>query len=116
MSTFLRIERFSVFLAAIAIYFWLGHPFWLFALLILAPDLSFIAYIAGPRVGAIVYNTLHTYLAPAFLVLATLMTGWQTGFAIALIWIAHIAGDRALGYGLKHVTGFKDTHLGKIGS
>jgi hypothetical protein len=30
---------------------------------------------------------------------------------IALIWIAHIAFDRLLGFGLKYPTQFKDTHL-----
>ena len=25
--------------------------------------------------------------------------------------VGHVAGDRLLGYGLKHTTGFKDTHL-----
>ncbi len=35
---------------------------------------------------------------------------------VAAIWIAHIAMDRALGYGLKpSPTGFTDTHLGRIG-
>jgi hypothetical protein len=29
----------------------------------------------------------------------------------ALIWLAHIGIDRALGYGLKYPTFFKDTHL-----
>ena len=28
---------------------------------------------------------------------------------------AHVGWDRALGYGLKLPTGFKDTHLGRIG-
>lgn len=35
--------------------------------------------------------------------------------AVALIWIAHIAVDRALGYGLKLSSSFQDTHLGRIG-
>ena len=39
---------------------------------------------------------------------------WMRG-ALALILLAHIAADRALGYGLKYATGFKDTHLGQIG-
>ncbi|MDB5619562.1 MAG: hypothetical protein JWQ24_3800 [Tardiphaga sp.] len=34
---------------------------------------------------------------------------------IALIWLAHIGLDRALGYGLKYVAGFRFTHLGRIG-
>ncbi|MDD9911252.1 MAG: DUF4260 family protein, partial [Ahrensia sp.] len=38
-----------------------------------------------------------------------------SSLAIALIWAAHISGDRALGYGLKYESNFKHTHLGKIG-
>ena len=30
---------------------------------------------------------------------------------LALIWVAHIAADRAMGFGLKYPTEFKDTHL-----
>ena len=37
---------------------------------------------------------------------------WQ---AVALVWFAHIGMDRALGYGLKYETDFRDTHLGRIG-
>jgi hypothetical protein len=33
---------------------------------------------------------------------------------LLLIWIAHIGLDRAIGYGLKYPTGFRDTHLGKV--
>jgi len=28
--------------------------------------------------------------------------------------VAHIGFDRALGYGLKYPSGFKDTHLGRV--
>ena len=35
--------------------------------------------------------------------------------SVALIWAAHIGFDRALGYGLKHQSGFSDTHPGRIG-
>jgi hypothetical protein len=34
---------------------------------------------------------------------------------VAAVWIAHIAIDRALVYGLKPSTGLQDTHLGRIG-
>ena len=33
---------------------------------------------------------------------------------LCTIWVAHIGFDRALGYGLKYATAFKDTHLGKV--
>jgi len=35
--------------------------------------------------------------------------------SIAMIWLAHIGIDRALGYGLKYAAGFGYTHLGRIG-
>jgi hypothetical protein len=33
---------------------------------------------------------------------------------IGLIWTAHIGVDRAIGYGLKYRSGFKDTHLQRV--
>jgi hypothetical protein len=35
--------------------------------------------------------------------------------SIAMIWMAHIGIDRALGLGLKYDVGFSFTHLGRIG-
>jgi hypothetical protein len=35
--------------------------------------------------------------------------------SIAMIWLAHIGFDRALGYGLKYAGGFGFTHLERIG-
>ena len=34
--------------------------------------------------------------------------------SFVLIWFAHIEWDRALGYGLKYPTFFKDTHLQRV--
>jgi hypothetical protein len=34
---------------------------------------------------------------------------------VAAILAAHVGFDRALGYGLKLPTSFRDTHLGRIG-
>ena len=33
---------------------------------------------------------------------------------VGLIWTAHIGIDRAIGYGLKYRTGFKDTHMQRV--
>lgn len=33
---------------------------------------------------------------------------------LALIWLAHIGADRALGYGLKYPMRFGDTHLQRV--
>ena len=40
-----------------------GSWLW-FAILFLAPDLSFLAYRASPAVGAIAYNAVHSTLGP----------------------------------------------------
>ncbi|TIQ35202.1 MAG: DUF4260 family protein [Mesorhizobium sp.] len=111
----IRLEWTAAAVAAIVVYAMTGVSWWLFALLILAPDLSMLGYLAGPRAGAVSYNALHILIAPLALVLAGVLFAGPIATAVALIWIAHIAIDRALGYGLKLSTGFQDTHLGRIG-
>ena len=110
-----RLEWVSAAAVAIVFYAMSGVSWWLFALLILAPDLSMLGYLAGPRVGAVAYNALHILIAPLVLGIAGVLLAGPITTAVALIWIAHIAIDRALGYGLKLPTGFQDTHLGRIG-
>ena len=115
LRTLLRLEGLALFAGMTLLYAVWGGSWWVYALLFLVPDLSFAGYLAGPRVGAIIYNAAHSYMAPM-----TLMT---TGFAltspltlsIAMIWLAHIGFDRTLGYGLKYFAGFGFTHLGRIG-
>jgi hypothetical protein len=111
----LRLEWAAVMAAAIAGYLLLDGSWQLFVLLILAPDLAMLGYLAGPAVGAIVYNALHILVWPVILFFAGLYADNTLAMQMATIWVAHIAMDRALGYGLKLPTGFTDTHLGKIG-
>ena len=113
--TILRLEGFAVFAAALALYVHLGASWALFAALLLAPDLAMAGYLAGPRVGAAAYNLVHTTFAPLALGAAGLALAAPQVEALALIWLAHIGADRALGYGLKYATGFGDTHLGRFG-
>ena len=113
--TLLRLEGLTLFAGMTFVYGFWGGPWWLYFVLFLAPDLSFLGYLAGPRVGARVYNAAHATIIP----MAMLTVGF--GFApplvlsLALIWLAHIGFDRALGYGLKYQAGFGFTHLGRIG-
>jgi Domain of unknown function (DUF4260) len=86
-----------------------------FAILFLAPDLSFIAYLSDAKTGAIVYNAAHSYMAPVALLTTGFAVGEPLTLSLAMIWLAHIGIDRALGYGLKYQTGFGFTHLGRIG-
>jgi hypothetical protein len=111
----LRIEGAFIFAIAIVLYARLGESWWLFAILFLAPDLSFLGYLAGARAGAIAYNALHTTAGPIVLALAGLFVPYEPAMAVALIWLAHCGIDRALGYGLKYQAGFGFTHLGRIG-
>ncbi|TKB06494.1 MAG: DUF4260 family protein, partial [Mesorhizobium sp.] len=54
-------------------------------------------------------------ILPVLLALVGSVFDNAMAIAVALIWIAHIAIDRALGYGLKLSSSFQDTHLGRIG-
>lgn len=74
-----------------------------------------IGYLAGPRIGAASYNAAHTTVFPLLLLAASLGLGNAMAAGLALVWLAHIGLDRAVGYGLKYVSGFNDTHLGPLG-
>jgi len=100
-----------VFALAVWSYFALDGPLWLFAALALAPDLSMLGYLAGPRVGSQTYNVAHTYALPAVLGAAGYWTDVAVAVLVALVWAGHIGADRLVGYGLKHESGFKQTHL-----
>jgi len=111
----LRLEGLVLFAVMMLLYVHWGASWWLFALLFLAPDLSFIAYLARPKIGALVYNAAHSTVAPAALMFVGLSLTAPLLLSIATIWLAHIGIDRSLGYGLKYSAGFAFTHLGRIG-
>jgi hypothetical protein len=115
VTTFLRLEGLVIFSLAIAAFNMLGGNWWIFALLILAPDLSMLAWFAGPKTGARIYNLVHTYTLPAALGAVAFALGAMWLVPIALIWVAHIGLDRAIGYGLKYPESFRHTHLGVMG-
>lgn len=108
----LRLENLAILAGAIACYTWLQASWWLFALLILVPDATMVGYIHSPRSGAAIYNAGHWYGLPAVMGAIGVIRHDDTMIAIALIWVAHIAFDRMLGFGLKYPKGFKVTHLG----
>jgi Domain of unknown function (DUF4260) len=114
-AVLLRAEGLAVGVAGLALYIHGDYALWPLFVFLLAPDLSFVGYAAGPGVGAVAYNAAHTYVLPVALAASCLLTG-DPGLPvqIALIWAAHIGIDRFLGYGLKYPTAFKDTHLGRV--
>lgn len=115
MTSLLRAEGAALFLGTTLFYLISDSPWELYAILFFAPDLGFLGYLAGPRVGALVYNALHTTIAPLLLAVGGLVILWPMAGTITLIWLAHIGFDRMLGYGLKYGSSFHDTHLGRIG-
>ena len=115
VRTLLRLEGVVLFAGMTMLYALWDGSWWVYAILFLAPDLSFAAYLAGPKAGAIIYNAAHSYLGPVALMTLGLAMAAPLTLSIAMIWLAHIGIDRALGYGLKYQAGFAFTHLGRIG-
>jgi len=111
---FLRLEGLALFAAAVAAYIYLRGSAWLFIVLLLAPDLALLAYLANPKLGSVVYNLAHTILVAGLLCAAALLLNSESLLLIGLIWLAHIGMDRAVGYGFKYPTSPKDTHLGRV--
>jgi len=111
----LQVEALAVFIAAAAAFGRLGGDYiWLIPALLI-PDLAVAGYLAGPRIGAFVYNLIHNW-AIGLVILAGGLALSITPLALAgTILIAHTGMDRSVGYGLKFMSGFKDTHLGRIG-
>ena len=111
----LRAEGAAICALAVFLYAQSGASWWLFALLFLAPDISFLGYLGGARAGAIVYNAAHSLIGPLLLAAAGLLVPVFVLVPLSLTWTAHIGFDRALGYGLKYAAGFGYTHLGRVG-
>jgi hypothetical protein len=111
----LRLEGLTLVAGMTLLYAIWGGSWWIYFVLFLAPDLSFLAYLANPKIGAIVYNAAHSYMVPVALMTTGFALAQPLVLSIAMIWLAHIGVDRALGYGLKYSAGFAFTHLGRIG-
>jgi hypothetical protein len=113
-SLLLHIEEATLLILTLCAYQHFHNSWLLFALLFLTPDLFMLGYLLNARLGAATYNLVHTLTLPLALLLASYIQHWHLAAELALIWTAHIAFDRLLGYGLKYPTHFKDTHLQHI--
>ena len=113
-ATLLRVEGVALLALSVLLYWVNGGSWLLFGVLLLAPDLSMLGYLAGPSVGAAIYNAFHTYAMPAVVGALGMIFASPLAIAVALIWLAHIGVDRTVGYGLKYPTSFKDTHLQRV--
>lgn len=87
---------------------------WQLLLFTVAPDLALLPLVSrrtapgqlDPRAVPL-YNAVHRFVGPAVLAVlavAVLPAGWLAG---ALAWGAHVAFDRAAGYGLRNRDGWQ---------
>ncbi len=111
----MRLEAACVLALSVAAYSEWGAGWGVFALCFLVPDLALLGYLAGPRLGAALYNSAHSYVGALLCLAAGVLASAPGILAAGLIWTAHIGFDRMLGYGLKYQRGFRFTHLGLIG-
>ena len=114
-TAILRSEALAALAAGIAL--WIANGGSLIFLLpaLLLPDVSMIGYVMNSRLGAVTYNLVHNFT----LAIAVLAAAWWLAsdplLLVGAILLAHVGMDRALGYGLKLPSDFRDTHLGRIG-
>ncbi len=109
----LRVEAATLLVALVVAYHDVHASWLLFIALILAPDVAVVGYLRGTRIGAWSYNAFHSYVGPIIALGASVY--FRAFLPFAIIWAAHIALDRTLGYGLKYADSFRHTHLGVIG-
>jgi len=113
-ASLLHAEGAALFGISLFLYHSIGASWTLFLILFLWPDLGMLGYLASVKLGAALYNLVHTETLALILAGLAFARHESTALAFSLIWIAHIGFDRALGYGLKYPTFFKDTHLQRV--
>jgi hypothetical protein len=107
----LRSEGVALLAMAAVLYGRYGRSWWLFVALLPAPDLGLLGSLWSRRAGAVAHDLTHTYVGPAALGIVGLLTSSGLAIALALVWVAHIGMDRALGLGLQYPDGSGRTHL-----
>ena len=115
MKNLIKLEEAAMFLLSIILLSRLPFAWYWWLIWILAPDLSMVAYLGGNRIGAFGYNLVH-HKGVAIVIYAIGLFTYHPVLEFAgMILFGHSCMDRAMGYGLKYITGFSDTHLGRIG-
>ena len=115
VKAILHLEGAVVLAASVWFYFFQVDGGWvLFAVLILAPDLSMIGFVKDTRLGSITYNLIHSYVLAVVALVIGVATDTNLVTTLALILSAHVGLDRSLAYGLKYASNFKDTHMQRV--
>jgi len=115
MNNLIKLEQIALFIFSVFLFSHTDFTWWWFLVLILLPDISMLGYLAGPKIGAVLYNFFHHQALALFVI----CVGWQIGndwiYLVGIILLGHSSMDRIFGYGLKYPDAFKHTHLGWIG-
>lgn len=115
MNTLIKLEELALFVLGIYLFSLLDYAWWWFAVLLLAPDVSMLGYLAGSKAGAYIYNLFHHSGVAVVVYLCGIYFTVELLQLAGVILFAHSSMDRMFGYGLKYEKGFKFTHLGEIG-
>lgn len=114
MKNLLKLEQLALLVFIVVLYSILKLSWLWFAILFLTPDIFMLGYLFGNKIGAITYNFIHNYFTTITLILIGYFLHIEWCLMIGLIFTAHIAFDRFLGFGLKKNDSFKSTHLGDL--
>ena len=116
MKRLMQLEEVAMLIFCIYFLYMVKVDWWIYILLFIGPDISMLGYLGGNKSGAVLYNIFHHKTIAVFIFLL----GWinhNTDMQVAgCILFGHSSMDRMFGYGLKHFSGFKYTHLGQIGA
>lgn len=115
MKNSLKLEELAQFVFGIYLFSNLDFEWWWFLVLILSPDISMFGYAFGNKIGAYLYNFFHHKAVAIAVYLSGIYFNNSIVELAGVILFAHSAMDRMFGFGLKFITSFNDTHLGKIG-
>ncbi len=115
VKVILRLEALLIFLLSLFFFSALNNVSWLAIIAFwILPDISIAGYLLNKTLGRIIYNLVHNYLPASFVVFVGMLSQSDVIMAFGIAYVSHIALDRALGFGLKYQSGFKDTHLQKV--
>ncbi len=115
MKNLLKLEELFMFGITIFLFSRLDIAWWWYPALLFTPDLSMLGHLGGTRIGAFTYNLVHHKALGVSIFIAGIIGANQAVQLAGLILFGHSSMDRVLGYGLKYLDSFQNTHLGIIG-
>ena len=88
----LRLEGLTLFLGMTLLYAVWGGSWWVYSVLFLVPDISIAAYLSGPKFGAMIYNAMHSYMAPMTLMVVGLGMAAPMGLPLVFVTVIGFLG------------------------